>query len=192
MKKLISAIASLTLVMSLLTSCGGGKKVSKEDAEIMAGKWEIVLYDLSGVKMLPEDAETYMSFEFKDNGITTYTLDGETEDYKWEKDGELVTIWVPEGAVSKGHTAVLEDGDDYFTLYWDYEGTPVQMIFAREGSEAANPDLYISEDDVTSTMLQEADENNIFEILEKMTPEAREAFGVTEIYDEMKGLSSEE
>ena len=91
--------------------------------------------------------------------------------------------------MSKGHTAVLEE--DYFTLYWNYEDTPVKMIYAREGSDAVNPDLYITEDDVTSTMLQESNEDNILEILDKMSPEAREAFGVTEIYDTLKGSETE-
>ena len=188
MKKLITVILAVTIMGALLASCGG-KKVSKEDAEIMAGKWVLVVYDYMGVKMLPEDVETQMSFEFKDNGKVTYTLDDESEDYKWEKDDTLITIWVPEGIVSKGHTAVLED--DYFTLYWNYEGASVQMIYAREGTDAVNPDLYISEDDVTSTMLQESNEDNILEILDKMSPEAREAFGVAETYDALKGTSTE-
>lgn len=183
MKRLLSVITLMTVIAVLLASCGGSK-VSKEDAEAMAGKWVLVTYDYLGVKMLPEDADTKMSFEFKDNGMTTFTLDNEHEDYKWEKNDTLVTIWVPEGGVSKGHTAVLED--NYFTLYWNYEGTPVKMTYAREGSSAVNPDLYIKDGDITSTMLKKSNENNILELLEKMTPEAREAFGVTEIYNQLK------
>ena len=189
MKKIISVILTVAMMTALLASCGG-KKVSKEDAEIMAGKWDLVLYDMYGVKMFPEDEETQMSFEFKPNGTTEYTLNGETEEYKWEKDDDLITIWVPEDMVSKGHTAVL-DGD-YFTLYWNYEGTSLQMIYAKEGTGAMDPQQYISEDDVTSQMLQNSNEDNILEILEKMTPEAREAFGVTEIYDSLKEIAAEE
>ena len=190
LKKTLAVIMAVTMIMALLVSCGG-KKVSKEDAEMMEGKWELVAYDYYGVKMLPEDEETYMSMEFNKNGKVTYTLDDDSEEYKWEKDDTLITIWVPEGAVSKGHTAVLDE-DDYFTLYWNYEGASVKMIYAREGSDAANPDLYFPEDEITSTMLQQVDESNILEILEKMSPEAREAFEVTEIYDSLKEAMAEQ
>ena len=183
MKKTIKVLTLMLAIIMLLSSCGS--KISKEDAEAMAGKWQLVVYDYYGVKMIPSDEDTYMSFEFKDNGKTTFTLDDETEDYKWEKDNELITIWVKDGAVSKGKTAVL-DGDS-FTLYWDYNGTPVTMIYAREGTDAVNPDLYISEDDITSTMLQNSDDSNILEIMEKMSPEAREAFGLTDVYNTLVG-----
>lgn len=183
MKKTVKILALMLAFMMLLTSCGS--KISKEDADAMAGKWQLVLYDYYGVKMIPSDADTYMAFEFKDNGKTTFTLDEETEDYKWEKDGDLVTVWVKDGAVSRGKTAVVEG--DMFTLYWDYNGEPVTMIYAREGTDAVNPDLYITEDDVTSTMIKNADESNILEIMEKMTPKAREVFELTDVYNQLKG-----
>lgn len=185
MKKLITSIFLVTLMAALLTACGG-KKISKDDAALMAGKWDLVLADMYGVKMLPEDIESQMSFEFKDNGKTTYTLDGETEDYNWEKDESLITIWVKDGGVSKGHTATL-DGDS-FTLYWDYDGEPIKMIYAREGSDAVNPDLYITDDDITVERLQNADGKTMFELLGKLTPEALESLDLTESYDTLKSV----
>lgn len=184
MKKIVSAVSAIIMAGTLLASCGG-EKVSKEDAEVMAGRWTLVLYDYLGVKMLPEDEKTSMSMEFKDNGKVTFTFNNETEEYKWEKDEDLLTVWVPEGTVSKSRSADL-DGD-HFTLFWKIEETPVKLIFAREGSKDASADLYITENDVTSKMLQESNEGNILEIMEKMTPEAREAFGISEMYDKLKG-----
>ena len=42
-----------------------------------------------------------------------------------------------------GHTAVL-DGN-HFTLYWDYKGSPMQMIFAKEGTADADRQLYVTQ-----------------------------------------------
>ena len=158
-KKLLSFCLSALLCVLALTACGGekgGSDIAPADMEALSGNWKLVLYDLYDVKLLPE-----------------------------EKDDTLLTIWVPDGAASRGRSAVLEG--DSLTVYWKYDDAPVKMIFAKEGSAAADPALYISEDDVTSTMMKNATEDNILELLEKMTPEAREAFDLATIYDELKG-----
>ena len=187
-KKLLSFCLSALLCVLALTACGGekgGSDIAPADMEALSGNWKLVLYDLYDVKMLPEDQGTEMTLVFSDDGTLTWNVDGTEETYKWEKDDTLLTIWVPDGAVSRGRSAVLEG--DSLTVYWKYDDAPVKMIFAKEGSAAADPALYISEDDVTSTMMKNATEDNILELLEKMTPEAREAFDLATIYDELKG-----
>ena len=188
MKKIISVITVIMLIAIALTACGNKSKVSNEDVAAMSGKWNLVLYDCYGVKMFPKDMDAQMSFEFNKNKAVLSSDDG-TDEYKWEKDGELITIWVNDGEVSKGRTAVVEG--DSFTLYWKYNDDVVQMIFAREGTDAENSDLYVTEDDVTSKMLMNIDETGIMEIMEKMTPEARKAFELDEIYDSLKKAESE-
>lgn len=190
MKKIIAFTLVLALALVSLTACGGGKKVSSEDAAAMAGDWQLVLYDIYGVKMLTEDTGVNMSVAFGEDGKATFDIDGETEEHKWEKDGNLVTVWVDEGAgVSKGRTADLEG--DFFTLYWKYNDEPVKMVFAKAGTDAVNPENYIKEGDITSTALKNADENTIGEILDKLSPEALEAFDLTDTYNEYKGIQEQ-
>lgn len=143
-KRRITIILGIVMVLSLvITGCGcfgsGAKKPSAEDAKIMSGKWILTRAVVSGKTATAQEMGVTMSFDFKDDGTTKYTLDNETEEYKWEKDGDLITIWVPiEGGLgsSTGNTAVL-DGNS-FTLYWNYKGQSVEMIFTKEGTTGGN------------------------------------------------------
>lgn len=139
-KSRIAVIFTIITVLSLVvTGCGcfgsGAKKPSAEDAKVMSGKWVLTGVEVGGKTATAQEMGISMSFDFKDDGTTKYTLGNESEEYKWEKDGDLITIWVPiEGGLgsSTGHTAVL-DGNS-FTLYWDYNGQSLEMIFAKEGT----------------------------------------------------------
>ena len=119
---------------SLLFS-SNDSKVSEEDIALMKGTWNLVEGKLDDKSVSANEIGSSMSIIISDSGKLTFIMDGETEEYKWEKDGDLITIFVPDsGGVSKGHTAVL-DGNR-FTLYWDYKGKPMQMVFAKKGTEA--------------------------------------------------------
>ncbi len=147
MKKSRMAIilAIVTVLSLIITGCGcfgsGAKKPSAEDAKIMSGKWVITSAKVDDKTATAQEMGISMSFDFKDDGTKKYTLDKESEEYKWEKDGDLITIWVPiEGGLgsSTGHTAVL-DGNT-FTLYWDYGGQSLEMIFTKEGTSGKSSD----------------------------------------------------
>ncbi len=110
-------------------------KVSESDIALMKGTWNLVEGKMDDKSVSANEIGSAMSIIISDSGKLTFIMDGETEEYKWEKDGDLITIFVPDsGGVSKGHTAVL-DGNR-FTLYWDYKGMPMQMVFAKKGTEA--------------------------------------------------------
>ena len=98
----------------------------------MAGKWNMVLYDLCGVKMLPADAQMTMTLDLTKNGKGTLDINGEAQEVKWEKDDTLITIWLKEGAVWGGHTATWEDG--YLIWYWEHEGAAGEVL-PRTGGE---------------------------------------------------------
>lgn len=116
--------------------------VSKEDAKLMAGKWDLVAGEAYGQKLTADQIGSKQSFEFKEDGTVVYSLDGQSETYKWNKDGEIITIWVPEqGGYDSGHTATLSGGA--LTLYWNYNGQNVKMIFAQPGTVAADPSNYV-------------------------------------------------
>ena len=142
-KSRIAVIFAIIMVLALvLTGCGcfgnGAKKPSAEDAKIMSGKWVLTSAEVGGKTASAQEMGINMSFDFKSDGTTKYTLEKESEEYKWEKDGDLITIWVPiEGGLgsSTGHTAVL-DGNS-FTLYWDYNGQGLEMVFTKEGSSGS-------------------------------------------------------
>ena len=51
-----------------------------------------------------------------------------------------------------------------------------------------NPDNYIKDGDITSTDFKNADASTMGEILEKLSPEAIEAFGLTDIYNTYKSM----
>lgn len=178
----ISLALLLLLVCTLFASCGG-KKVSKEDAELMAGKWNMVLYDLCGVKMLQEDAQITLSLDFQKNGKGNLDANGQAESFKWEKDDTLITVWLKDGPISRGHTATWEDG--YLIWYWEHEGQPVKFYLAPEGSEYEDPARYIGEGDITSSMIMNAEGAELIDLLGRMTPEAREAFDLEETYQSL-------
>ncbi|MBO4897343.1 MAG: lipocalin family protein [Clostridia bacterium] len=143
MKRNILFLMVMAVLLLSFTACGG-KKVSPEDAEAMAGKWVVVAAEKGG-EVNPQEGEITM--QFGANGKVDYTIDGETNKYEWEKENSLITIWIKEGSIKRGRTAELEG--DTLTLYLkDDDGEAVKLIFGREGTDAANPDQYITEDAV--------------------------------------------
>ncbi len=148
-KRIIPVIFIGVLVAFTFTGCFNifsifnKNKISEEDAKAMKGTWQLVAAELEGTKISGKELGTDMSFTFNESDKATYALDGKTEEYKWEKDGDLITIFVPDDSnVTKGHTATLSD--DYFTLYWNYNGKPMKMIFARKGTAAEDPSRYVN------------------------------------------------
>lgn len=147
-KRIIPVIFIGVLVAFTFTGCFNifsifnKNKISEEDAKAMKGTWQLVAAELEGTKISGKELGTDMSFTFNESDKAKYALDGKTEEYKWEKDGDLITIFVPDDSnVTKGHTATLSD--DYFTLYWNYNGKPMKMIFARKGTAAEDPSRYV-------------------------------------------------
>lgn len=123
----------LTVLLAGCACSGSSSKVSAADAAKMAGTWQLTGAEYDGVKLTAQEVGSTMSFTFRENGKVTYTFDGQSEDYDWEIDDDLITIWVPiEGGLGskEGHTAVLEGNS--FTLYWDYEGKPMQMYYSKK------------------------------------------------------------
>lgn len=164
-KRVLPIILLGVLVVFTFTGCFNifsifnKNKVSAEDAKKMKGTWVLVAAELDGNKVAAKDLGANMSFIFGEDGKAKYVLDGEVEEYKWEKDEDLITIFVPDNSnVSKGHTATLSD--DYFTLYWNYKGKPMQLIFARKGTAAEDPSRYVSANDANTTPQNNATAGN--------------------------------
>ena len=145
----VVAFALVGLLVFFLASHFLGGSISSEDAKAMDGTWEFVAATVDGKKVAAKDTGTPMSFVFEKNGKAIYTLNGESEKYKWEKDGKIITIYVEEDGKEKGHTAVLSD--NYFTLQWNVNGKAMELIFAKQGTDAADPKKYVPENTIASS-----------------------------------------
>ena len=146
----VIAVALIGLLIFLLVSNLGLGKISKEDAELMEGTWEFVAATIDDKKVAAKDTGTNMSFDFKKNGKTTYTFNGESEQYKWEKDGKIITLYVDEDGKETAHTAVL--ADNYFTLKWKVNGKEMELIFAKQGTDATDPKKYVPDNAVAGAV----------------------------------------
>lgn len=145
----VVAVSLIGLLIYFLVSHFAGGRISEEDAKAMDGTWEFVAATIDDRKVAAKDTGTPMTFVFEKNGKAIYTLNGESEKYKWEKDGKLITIYVEEDGKEKGHTAILSD--NYFTLTWNVNGKEMELIFAKQGTDATDPKKYVPENTIASS-----------------------------------------
>lgn len=145
----VVAVSLIGLLIYLLVSHFASGRISEEDAKAMDGTWEFVAATIDDRKVAAKDTGTPMTFVFEKNGKAIYTLNGESEKYKWEKDGKLITIYVEEDGKEKGHTAILSD--NYFTLTWNVNGKEMELIFAKQGTDATDPKKYVPENTIASS-----------------------------------------
>ena len=145
MMKRRKTIVAVTLIMMLslvITGCGCslfGKKVSKEDAAVMVGMWDLSNVTIDGKQTTAKDLGISMSFEFYDDGTTKYTYNGKTETYDWKKKGDAITIYVPDKTDSskKEERTAIVNGDS-MKLDWEIDGKPVEMGFDKTSSTVSN------------------------------------------------------
>lgn len=151
-RRIIALALVIALAVISFTGCScslfNSNKISEADAQKMSGTWELVAAELDGKTVTAKDIGATMDFVFNKNGKATYVLNGESTEYKWTIEEDLITIWVPEGGVDKGHTAVL-DGN-HFTLYWNYNGQAMKMIFAKKGTDDMDPNKYVASNNTTT------------------------------------------
>lgn len=151
MKKFLrlSMFVGLVLAICMLSACGG-----KSD-EKYVGKWISVTGEAYGVTLTGEDVNGF-GLELKEKGKGVLTVDGESEDVKWENDGNKITIT----AEGTDMNAVVENDTMVFD---DMLGMGLKLTFAREGSEAAKPENYLPEAD--KDMIGEWKSDNVTDIL---------------------------
>ena len=139
-RKLISLCLVLCFVFSL-TACasktGSDATVSADTG--MEGKYIAVAGDMLGISLFGEDLEGFV-FELSRGGKGQVIVDGEAESIKWESDDTTITVTV------EGETLVGTRGKDFFTLE-NLKDMGINLTFAKEGTDAANPELYLPEAD---------------------------------------------
>ena len=140
--KTIVAVTMIMMLSLLITGCGCslfGKKVSKEDAAIMVGMWDLSNVTIDGKQTTAKELGISMSFEFYDDGTTKYTYNGKSEVYDWKKKADAIIIYVPDKTDSskKEERTAIVNGDS-MKLDWEIDGKPVEMGFDKTSSTVSN------------------------------------------------------
>ena len=133
MKKIM--VILVTAVFMVLSACGSNKNVD----ESLMGNYIPVTGEMMGIALVGDDLDGF-SIELKQGGKGTMTIEGDSGSVKWKNDDSTVTVTVD------GASMVATRGQD-FLVFDDILGMGMKMTFAKEGTEAANPELYLPETD---------------------------------------------
>lgn len=139
MKKIISILTAMILCMAMV-ACGGSS--GKRDNSLV-GKYIGVSGTTFGMTVYGEDMAGF-NLELKKDGKATLAIDGENVTGKWVSDDDTVTITVE-------NTDIVGDiGKDTITFNGflkEHLGVEMDITFAKEGTDAANPENYMPEED---------------------------------------------
>ena len=159
MKKSIRYLLSVILVVSMLSliGCGEGGKAAKKNP--YEGKWIAVVAEALGTQMPIEECfEGDVNLEIEHSGKVKFTIDNDKGTGKLAKKDEKTVLKIEGEEMS-----VTLDGDT-LTLD-DLLGQGVNIIFGREGTDATNPENYLSEDELA--VIGEWYSENVKELLDE-------------------------
>ena len=130
---------SLLLVAAILLFSGCG--TSEEKKSPYEGKWIGLVAETMGVQMSVEEAiGGAFEFEVKKNNKVEFTVGDEHGSGKWSVEENQFTLTI-EGAEMTG-----EIGDNCIT-FEDMLEMGVKVIFAKDGTDAMDPSLYMTEEE---------------------------------------------
>lgn len=145
MKKIIALLLALVMVLSF-AACG--KDESKSDSSAQSGAESTFVGEWIGVggaawdvSLTAEDAAAY-ALSVSDDGKATISIDGDPIEAEWSSKGDKITLKADALAMSTEGT--LKDGA---ILFEDLFDLGIKIYFAQEGTDAADPSLYIPESD---------------------------------------------
>ena len=133
MKKSVRIIAlalAVLLVCAALTACSAAAKTE--------GKYISVAFTINGEMYSGSNAEGLI-LELMSHGKGTYTVADTSYDIEWSLEGGTITVSNEQGEMTgtvDGDTVTLQNIGD----------SGIDIIFAREGSEAADPANYMTEE----------------------------------------------
>ena len=139
MKKFFALIMSMMLSIAMVACGGSGAKVD----ESLLGKYIAVSGTALGMTLTGEDVIGF-TFELKDKGVLALKIDDKEFKGKWKSDDSTVTL------VVDGTDIVGEKGEDtiiFKNFLEDLVGAAMDITFAKEGTDAANPDNYLPEEE---------------------------------------------
>ena len=160
--KLLAAVMALVICLALcLTGCGGSSADENKESDPMEGNYIPVIGEMMGTAMTGDDLSGF-GIELKGNGKGVMTVNGESEKVKWKKDDTTITITV------EGKDITGELGEDCFVVK-DMLGMGMDFTFAKEGTPASDPALYLPESE--KFMIQDWKSVSVTDILGDPTDE---------------------
>ena len=144
MRKRLSYLLVVAVFVSMLSlsGCGGGGGTTKSEANPYEGKWVAVVAEAMGVQLPIEECfEGDLSFELNSGGKVVFHADEETGNGKWAVADNKLTITI------QGEEMVADVGENTFT-FDDLMDMGLKVIFGKEGTDATNPENYLTEDEL--------------------------------------------
>lgn len=163
MKKTICIILAAVLIFSF-AACGGGGSSVRADSDLF-GKYIAVSGEMWGITLSGDELGGF-SFDLQSGGKGTMEIDGDKSNINWENDDTSITVTVEKEKL------VGTRGQDTIK-FENMLDMGMDLTFAKEGTDAANPDNYLPEND--KFMLgswQSAEVTDIFGDPVDMDPEA--------------------
>lgn len=120
----------------MLAGCGKGS--GRADSQYV-GKYVSVAGEALGITMTGEDISGF-GLELQEKGKASITIDGETEGISWSNDDSNIKLKI------SGKEFVGEIGADTIKFV-NLMDMGMDLTFAKEGTDAANPAHYLPESD---------------------------------------------
>ncbi len=133
--KVIAVIIAVLMIAVMFAGCSGSSGNTEETG--YEGTYNSVQVDAFGYTLSGEDAAGF-TLQLDAGGKGTMDIEGDVNNIKWSIDGDTITI----KAGSDEMTGIL-DGDTISIE--DVGGSGMGILFAKEGSAAADPANYMSE-----------------------------------------------
>ena len=141
MRKKLNLLFGLVLIISMiiLTGCGGSGKT--EEKNPYEGKWVAVSAQMMGMSVsIDETFGGAFEFEVKNNGKVSFSVGDTTGNGKWSVEDNQFILSI------EGEEMVGIIGK-YIISFDNMLEMGVKVIFAKDGTDAMDPALYLTEEE---------------------------------------------
>ena len=129
----------MILCLSITACSGSSDKVD----EALVGKYICVTGTMLGVTMSGDEVSDF-SLDLQSNGNAIIKISGESQSLKWSSDDSTLTLKID------GEKITGELGEDTVTFkdfLKEQIGTSMDLTFAKDGTEAAEPENYLPKEE---------------------------------------------
>ena len=141
MRKKLNLLFGLVLIISMiiLIGCGGSGKTGEKNP--YEGKWVAVSAQMMGMSVsIDETFGGAFEFEVKNNGKVSFSVGDTTGNGKWSVEDNQFILSI------EGEEMVGIIGKDIISFDNMFE-MGVKVIFAKDGTDAMDPALYLTEEE---------------------------------------------